>query len=84
MSIFKSISAKSDAWGAMYMQTGVAWVLYFVLWQVSRVSTPSTSVYAGFVFPWFICFIANQYGVLAGRISDVTELGYEGVFTDNE
>lgn len=84
MSIFKSISAKSDAWGAMYMQTGVAWVLYFVLWQVSRVSTPSTSVYAGFVFPWFICFVANQYGVLAGRISDVTELGYEGVFTDNE
>jgi hypothetical protein len=84
MSIFHSISAKVDAWGAMYMQTGIAWVIYFVLWQLGILRGASSSAVAGLVFPWFICFVANQYGVLAGRISDVTDLGYEGVFTDNE
>ena len=39
---------------------------------------------AGFLFPWFLCFLANQYGVLAGRVSDVTELGYEGDFSERE
>jgi hypothetical protein len=84
MSIFQSISAKSDAWGAMYMQTGIIWAIYFVFWQLGILRGESASAIAGLVFPWFLGFVANQYGVLAGRISDVTELGYEGVFTDNE
>ena len=84
MGIYNSISAKTDAWGAMYMQTGIAWVMYFVFWQMGLVNGPAMSAFAGFVFPWFICFLANQYGVLAGRISDITDLGYEGVFTESE
>ncbi|MBU6386869.1 MAG: hypothetical protein KGS49_13090 [Planctomycetes bacterium] len=84
MSIFQSISAKSDAWGAMYMQTGIIWAIYFVFWQLGILRGATASAIAGLVFPWFLGFVANQYGVLAGRISDVTELGYEGVFTDNE
>lgn len=83
-SIIKSVSIKPDAWGAMYMQTAIAWVLYFVCWQIGILNGPSWSAFAGFLFPWFLCFIANQYGVLAGRLSDVTELGYEGVFTESE
>lgn len=83
-SIFKSISAKPDAWGAMYMQSAVVWVLYFVLWQIAILKGPAIAMLAGFVFPWYICFVANQYGVLAGRISDVTDLGYEGVFAESE
>lgn len=83
-SIFKSISAKPDAWGAMYMQSAVVWVLYFVLWQIAILKGPAIGMLAGFVFPWYICFVANQYGVLAGRISDVTDLGYEGVFAESE
>ncbi len=83
-SIFKSISAKPDAWGAMYMQSAVVWVMYFVLWQIAILKGPAIGVLAGFVFPWYICFVANQYGVLAGRISDVTDLGYEGVFAESE
>ena len=82
--IYNSISAKTDAWGAMYMQTGIAWVMYFVFLQMGLVNGPAMSAFAGFVFPWFICFLANQYGVLAGRISDITDLGYEGVFTESE
>jgi DNA-directed RNA polymerase subunit RPC12/RpoP len=82
--IYNSISAKTDAWGAMYMQTGIAWVMYFVFWQMGLVNGPAMSAFAGFVFPWFICFLANQYGVLAGQISDITDLGYEGVFTESE
>jgi len=83
-SIFKSISAKPDAWGAMYMQSAVVWVLYFVLWQIAILKGSAIAMLAGFVFPWYICFVANQYGVLAGRISDVTDLGYEGVFAESE
>lgn len=83
-SIFKSISAKPDAWGAMYMQSAIAWVLYFVLWQIAIFKGPAIGMLAGFVFPWYICFVANQYGVLAGRISDITDLGYEGVFAESE
>jgi DNA-directed RNA polymerase subunit RPC12/RpoP len=84
MSIFRSITGKPDAWGAMYMQSGIVWVIYFVVWQAGILSIPWAGFLAGFVFPWFICFVANQYGVLAGRISDVTDLGYEGDFTENE
>ncbi|MCE2800287.1 MAG: hypothetical protein LW724_12075 [Planctomycetaceae bacterium] len=83
-SIFKSISVKPDAWGAMYMQSAIAWVMYFVFWQIGIVKGPAISMLAGFVYPWYICFVANQYGVLAGRISDVTDLGYEGVFAESE
>lgn len=83
-SIFKSISAKPDAWGAMYMQSAVVWLLYFVLWQIAILKGSAIGMLAGFVFPWYICFVANQYGVLAGRISDVTDLGYEGVFAESE
>lgn len=84
MSIIKSISLKPDAWGAMYMQTAIGWVLFFVCAQIGILNGPGWSAFAGLLFPWFICFVANQYGVLAGRLSDVTELGYEGVFTENE
>jgi DNA-directed RNA polymerase subunit RPC12/RpoP len=83
-SILKSISAKPDAWGAMYMQSAIAWLMYFVLWQIAILKGPAIGMLAGFVFPWYICFVANQYGVLAGRISDVTDLGYEGVFAESE
>lgn len=83
-SIFRSIAARPDAWGAMYMQTGIAFVLYFVCTQIGILQGAALFAVAGFFFPWFICFLANQYGVLAGRVSDVTELGYEGDFSERE
>jgi hypothetical protein len=83
-SIYRSIAAKPDAWGAMYMQTGIGFVLYFVCTQIGILQGTAFFAVAGFFFPWFICFLANQYGVLAGRVSDVTELGYEGDFSERE
>jgi DNA-directed RNA polymerase subunit RPC12/RpoP len=83
-SIYRSIAAKPDAWGAMYMQTGIGFVLYFVCTQIGILQGTAFFAVAGFFFPWFICFLANQYGVLAGRLSDVTELGYEGDFSERE
>lgn len=83
-SILKSLSQKPDAWGAMYMQTGVALAIFFVMSQVAFLYGPIAVGILFFVFPWLFCFIANQYGTLAGRISDVTELGFEGEFTEEE
>ncbi len=83
-SIYRSIAAKPDAWGAMYMQTGIAFVLFFVCTQIGILQGAAFFAVAGFLFPWFLCFLANQYGVLAGRVSDVTELGYEGDFSESE
>jgi hypothetical protein len=83
-SIYRSIAAKPDAWGAMYMQTGIAFVLFFVCTQIGILQGAAFFAVVGFLFPWLICFLANQYGVLAGRVSDVTELGYEGDFSESE
>lgn len=83
-SVFRSISAKPDAWGAMYMQTGIGFVVLFVFTQVGLLQGPAFFAVVGFLIPWFLCFLANQYGVLAGRVSDVTELGYEGDFSESE
>ena len=83
-SVFRSISARPDAWGAMYMQTGIGFVLLFAFTQVGILQGPAFFAVVGFLIPWFLCFLANQYGVLAGRVSDVTELGYEGDFSESE
>lgn len=83
-SILKSLSQKPDAWGAMYMQTGIAMASFFVMTQVAFLYGPIAVGILFFLFPWLFCFIANQYGTLAGRISDVTELGFEGEFTEEE
>ncbi len=68
----------------MYMQTGVVLAFLFILSQVAFVFGPITVGLLGILIPWAICFIANQYGILAGRISDVTELAFEGEFTEEE
>lgn len=83
-SILKSLSQKPDAWGAMYMQTGIAMAIFFVMTQVAFLYGPIAVAILFLLFPWLFCFIANQYGTLAGRISDVTELGFEGEFKEEE
>ena len=66
------------------MQTGIGFVLLFAFTQVGILQGPAFFAVVGFLIPWFLCFLANQYGVLAGRVSDVTELGYEGDFSESE
>ena len=82
-SVLQSISAKPEAWGAMYFQSGFAYVLLLILLGVARMTGPVSTAVLGALLPLSCFFIANQYGVLAGRISDVTELGYEGDFSED-
>lgn len=81
--VFKSIGPKQDAWGAMYFQTGFVFVVLLVLFGIARMTPSWTSALLGIFFPVLSFMIVNQYGVLAGRISDVTGLGYEGDFSDD-
>ena len=81
--VFQSIGAKQDAWGAMYFQTGFVFVLLLVLFGIARMTPSWSSAILGICFPVMCFMIVNQYGVLAGRISDVTGLGYEGDFSDD-
>lgn len=81
--VFKSIGAKQDAWGAMYFQTGFVFLLLLVLFGIARMTPSWSSALLGICFPVMCFMIVNQYGVLAGRISDVTGFGYEGDFSDD-
>ncbi len=81
--VFKSISLKPDAWGAMFMQSGIAMFLLACLLLLAT-SSATWSAVLGLVFPFLCFFIANQYGVLAGRISAITDMGFEGDFSDDD
>jgi uncharacterized Zn finger protein (UPF0148 family) len=79
-----SISAFSDAWGAMYMQSGLAYFGIFCLLLMSYSRGPIGCGLLGFLIPFFVLFIFNQIGVLAGRVSSALELGFDGDFSDDQ
>jgi len=81
--IFDSVTPRADAWGAMYFQTGLAIACLFVLYAIAAMTSPVMTAVFGFLFPAGLFLIANQYGVLAGRISDITNLGFEGDFSED-
>ncbi|MCY2984916.1 MAG: hypothetical protein NTY15_14935 [Planctomycetota bacterium] len=79
--VFQSIKSRAEAWGAMYMQTGMAFAAFFMLMLLTGTAPPMGDFVLGFALPLICFFLFNQYGVLAGRISDVTEMGFEGDFS---
>jgi len=79
--VFQSIKIRAEAWGAMYMQTGMAFGGFFMLMVLTGTAPPVGDFVLGLSLPFFCFFLFNQYGVLAGRISDVTEMGFEGDFS---
>ena len=81
--IFKSLSERPDAWGAMYFQSGMAIGGLFILYAIGYITNPIVTALFGLMLPVGLFFIANQYGVLAGRISDITNLGFEGDFSQD-
>ena len=81
--VFDSIKAFSDAWGAMYMQSGLAFGLLFCIMILAELQSPVGSIFLGFAIPFTAFFVLNQYGVLAGRISHATNLGFDGDFSDD-
>lgn len=81
--ILDSIRPRPDAWGAMYFQTGLIIAGLFVLYGIAAITYPAFSALFGLMLPVCMFIIANQYGVLAGRLSDITHLGFEGDFSQD-
>lgn len=82
--IYDSIRSKSDHWGAMYLQTMLAALVLFVLVGWATKDGQIGEVLLGLFLPFLVLFLFNQYGLLAGRISDVTGLNYTGDFSEDD
>lgn len=81
--VLNSIKSHGEAWGAMYMQTAMAFAAYFLFVVLTSIQKPFGDFIAGLLMPLACFFVFNQYGVLAGRISQVTEMGFEGDFSED-
>lgn len=79
--VIGTIKNYGDAWGAMYIQSGIAYALFFIFMAVASLTGVGGDIVCGLVLPFFAFFIFNQLGVLAGRISQATEMGFEGDFS---
>ncbi len=81
--IIGSLRTHAEAWGAMYMQSALAMLVIFCLLAFSLLKDVVGDIVLGLLFPICTFFIFNQYGILAGRISAVTEMGFHGDFSDD-
>ncbi len=81
--VLNSIRLKTDAWGAMYLLTGLAMALIFVMYLFAANGTEVPRFLFGFSLPLIIFFIFHQLGVLGTRIADVTNLAFESDESDN-
>lgn len=79
--VIGTIKNYGDAWGAMYIQSGIAYALFIIFMAVASLNGVGGDIVCGLVLPFFAFFIFNQLGVLAGRISQATEMGFEGDFS---
>ena len=83
-SVFDSMKTRVDAWGAMYFQTMLAVFCIFVTMAMAMMPGIVGEVLCGLTLPFLILFIFNQYGLLAGRISGLTDLGFTGDFSEDD
>ena len=83
-SVFDSMKTRVDAWGAMYFQTMLAVFGIFITMAIAMMPGIVGEVLCGLTLPFFILFIFNQYGLLAGRISGLTDLGFTGDFSEDD
>jgi DNA-directed RNA polymerase subunit RPC12/RpoP len=81
--VFDSFKGRADAWGAMYIQTMLVFAGFFLVVVLAMQPGYIGEILLGLTIPMFIFFTMNQYGLLAGRLSDVTELGFEGDFSQD-
>jgi DNA-directed RNA polymerase subunit M/transcription elongation factor TFIIS len=82
--VLNSIRSKADAWGAMYLQTGLAMALIFVMYLFAINGTEVPRFLFGFCLPLIVFFIFHQFGVLGTRIADVTNLAFESEESDDQ
>jgi DNA-directed RNA polymerase subunit M/transcription elongation factor TFIIS len=81
--VVQSMKSFGDAWGAMYIQSGLAYGVLFSFVAIASMEGAWGEIALGLVLPVICMFIFNQIGVLAGRISPATELGFQGDFSDD-
>ena len=82
--VLDSIRSKSDAWGSMYLLTGLAMALIFVMYLFAANGTEVPRFLFGFCLPMIVFFIYHQLGVLGTRIADVTNLAFESDESDDQ
>lgn len=81
--VLSSIRTRMDAWGSMYLLTGLAMALVFVMYLLAVNGTEVPRFLFGFCLPLIVFFIFHQFGVLGTRIADVTNLAFEGEESDD-
>jgi hypothetical protein len=69
--VVHSITAKADAWAAMYLVTGLGFTGIFLGYLSARVGSMGLQFAYGLLLPIAIYFIFHQYGVLASCITDL-------------
>lgn len=82
--VIKSMQSRHNAWGAMYMMTAMAFLFLFGLYLLQTNDRSGLRFTIGLITPILIFFVFHQYGLLAARISSVTELGFESIEDDDE
>jgi DNA-directed RNA polymerase subunit RPC12/RpoP len=82
--VIKSMQSRHNAWGAMYMMTAMAFLFLFGLYLLQTNDRSGLRFTIGLITPILIFFVFHQYGLLAARISSVTELGFESIEDDEE
>ncbi len=81
--VIGSMGSRSNAWGGMYLITGLAMALIFVLYLFAAVGTEVPKFVFGLFLPILVFFIFHQFGVLGSRIADVTDLAFETEESDD-
>jgi hypothetical protein len=77
MDVLSSIRSRTDAWGAAYLQSAIVLFSLFLAFLISRGGNTAIRFLFGMSLPFAIYFLFNQYGVLASRIADLTQLELE-------
>ncbi len=75
--VYQSFQSRGEAWGACYMMTALGLAGFYLLSIMIASMGWKYPVILGMTLPWILFYLFQQYGVLASRISDVTNLGFE-------
>ena len=75
--VYQSIQSRGEAWGACYMMTALGLAAFYLLSIMVASMGWKYPVILGMALPWILFYLFQQYGVLASRISDITNLGFE-------
>jgi hypothetical protein len=82
--VYQSFRSRGEAWGACYMMTALGLAGFYLVSILTATMGWKYPVILGAILPWTMFYLFQQYGVLASRISDITNLGFEPSDTPEE